>query len=384
MPPEQREREMTKLEYRVTFITPAFPGNAEQDGQWRTPPFKALLRQWWRVAYAADHQFNVNVGDMRREEGLLFGNAWLSHREGTRDVADYRKSLVRIRLDSWSTGKLRQWPSGDAKVTHPEVTNHGGQAVPVGSQLYLGYGPLTFRGGATALKANAAIQAAEAANLSVAYPTTHGNPDLRALCEENAPRIERALRWIGGYGTIGGRSRNGWGSFALLPLPPGESGGEGADLSGPIPLRPWRDCLDRDWPHALGQDERGPLIWRTAAFGDWKSLMRELAVIKIGLRTQFPFRTGNNAPQPEARHWLSHPVTKHNVGAWRQGRLPNSLRFKVRPAPNEHGKVVGVIFHVPCLPPPDFRPDLRAVQAVWQRVHAFLDAPAQKLTRVQE
>ncbi len=369
---------MIKLQYQVQFTTPAFLGNAEQDGQWRTPPFKALLRQWWRVAYAADHKFQVNLAIMRREEGLLFGNAWLSHREGTREVSDYCKSLVRLRLDRWSSGKLEPWPPGDPKVTHREVTNHGGQPVPVGSQLYLGYGPLTFRGGATALKANAAIQAAEVANLSIAHPTTHGNPGLRALCEENAPRIERALSWIGDYGTIGGRSRNGWGSFSLEPV-----NGSLGFANGP-PLRDWRQALALDWPHAVGQDQQGPLIWRTDAFDDWKSMMRELAIIKIGLRTQFPFGTGNNAPRPEDRHWLSHPVTKHNVRDWRQGRLPNSLRFKVRPAPGEPKKLVGVIFHVPCLPPADFHPDRAAIEGVWQRVHAFLDAPSRHLTRIPE
>lgn len=45
---------MQELTYKVTFTTPAFLGNAEQSAQWRTPPFKALLRQWWRVVYAAD------------------------------------------------------------------------------------------------------------------------------------------------------------------------------------------------------------------------------------------------------------------------------------------------------------------------------------------
>jgi len=40
---------MKVLRYKVEFLCPAFLGNAEQNGQWRTPPFKALLRQWWRV-----------------------------------------------------------------------------------------------------------------------------------------------------------------------------------------------------------------------------------------------------------------------------------------------------------------------------------------------
>ncbi|MGH6893265.1 MAG: CRISPR-associated ring nuclease Csm6 [Dongiaceae bacterium] len=110
---------MKKLEYTVRFTSPAFL--AEQNGQWRTPPFKALLRQWWRVAYAAEHAFPKDTKAMRHEEGVLFGHAWL---EDDRDVRGgkiaARKSLVRIRLDRWDEGKLRSWQSLST-VTHPEV-----------------------------------------------------------------------------------------------------------------------------------------------------------------------------------------------------------------------------------------------------------------------
>ena len=41
---------MQTMKYEAHFLTSVFLGNAEQSGQWRTPPFKALLRQWWRVA----------------------------------------------------------------------------------------------------------------------------------------------------------------------------------------------------------------------------------------------------------------------------------------------------------------------------------------------
>lgn len=34
--------------FQLRFQTPAFLGNAQQQGPWRTPPFKALLRQWWQ------------------------------------------------------------------------------------------------------------------------------------------------------------------------------------------------------------------------------------------------------------------------------------------------------------------------------------------------
>lgn len=345
---------MKTKRYQLSFTAPAFLGDATQAGRWRTPPIKALLRQWWRVVYAAERQFRPEVTRMREEEGRLFGNAWLEDA--------YSKSLVRLRLDSWQEGALKQanWASAGT-VAHPEVRQ------AVASDLYMGYGPVTLPRGAQrpTLKAHAAIQASESATLSLAVPDAH------------AARIERALALMHRYGTLGGRSRNGWGSFSLAPV-------EGTPaLAVDVPLRDWQRCLDLDWPHAIGQDDKGSLIWQTAPFSDWKAVMKRLAEIKIGLRTQFRFTTGRDAPRPEERHWLSYPVTNHSVRPWgNNARLPNALRFKVRPTPD--GQLVGVIFHVPHQPPAAFRPDTATLERVWGQVHTYLDTPAQHLARIPE
>ena len=356
--------------YSLRFVTPAFLGNAEQSGQWRTPPIKALLRQWWRVAYAADQRGAINgatVNAMRTAEGELFGVA--ADSEGAS-----RKSLVRIRLSRWDKGRMTSWAGADSeRVEHPEVKNKEGRLAPVGAQLYLGYGPLVFGQGQTSLKANAAIQTGEEAALSLAFPSGI-----------DAARLDTALWLIHRYGTLGGRSRNGWGSFVLTPADVGTPALDGA-LDERLST-PWQDALKHDWPHALGCDAEGPLIWQTDAMGDWKTVMRKLAEIRIGLGTQFVFTTGKGAAHPEARHWLSHPITNHNVAAWKapgkgEFRLPNSLRFKVRA--ERDGKLRGMIFHVPCLPPPQFRPDRPAIAKVWLQVHTFLDQqPAQTLQRI--
>ncbi|MBW7657711.1 hypothetical protein K1I42_10490 [Hydrogenophilus thermoluteolus] len=344
---------MQTATFTLTFTTPAFLGDANQNARWRTPPIKHELRHWWRVAYAADHGFRVNVSEMRREEGLLFGHAWLENdafvQDGRKTKTAARQSQVRIRLDHWNEGMLRQWPQ-DTTVTHPSVR------MPIGSTLYLGYGPLTFNRNSskTALKANAAIQEQEQATLAIAYP------------EATASLLEQALWLMDRFGTLGGRARNGWGSYHLIPAHPGKEVGDKG-----LPLRPWRHCFDRDWPHAIGTDEKGALIWKTAEHEDWKSLMRTLAIVKIGLRTQFRYTTGRGAQQPEDRHWLSYPVTNHDVKNWNALRLPNQLRFKVRQTAD--GKLVGVIFHMPHLPPPAFKPDREAIEKVWRCVHQFLD-----------
>jgi CRISPR-associated protein Cmr1 len=352
-----RTHMMQVLEYQMIFTAPAFVGDAEQSGRWRTPPIKALLRQWWRMGYAEERHFPATIDAMREKEGHLFGNAWLTN--GAKN--DHTKSAVRIRLDRWSAGTLRQaqWAPLD-KVPHPEVSHKAS------ADLYMGYGPVTLpRGGSQPqLKANAAIQVGEAATLSLAVP------------EADAPDIAHALWLMDRYGTLGGRSRNGWGSFALIPV---------ATRTLPVRdkpvLRPWKDCLSTDWPHAIGQDAQGPLIWETPAFADWKGLMVHLAKLKIELRTHFVFNSGKNAERPEARHWLAYPVTHHNVKSWGgNARLPNMLRFKIRTTAD--GKVVGVIYLVPHLPPAGFHPERPIIERVWFEVLTFLDQPNHSLHRI--
>ena len=361
---------MQRMKYRIRFLTPAFLGNAEQNGQWRTPPFKALLRQWWRVVWAERHGFPKDCSAMRQDEGRLFGNAWID--------GDFRRSAVRMRLNKWTDGSLtrNQWGRQelDGKIRHPEVNQ------PVGPLLYLGYGPLKVeqikkqegrKEYATVLKGNAAIQAGDAADLSIAAP------------ESDVVDIRNALALMDAYGTVGGRSRNGWGSFEIEALdqsPAPETAVHEIERkpSSQNFIRPWGDALVLDWPHAIGTDDTGPLVWRTAEpYDDWKKLMRVLAILKIGLRTMFVFPNARPPHlQPLDRHWLSYPITRHGTRQWdRNARLPNTLRFKVRPDPDDPKRLRGVIFHVPCRPPKEFGPvdHAHAIENVWMKTHQLLD-----------
>lgn len=359
---------MKKISFQIQFHTPAFLGDATQSGRWRTPPFKAQLRQWWRVAYAAQQQFAVNVREMRDIEGRLFGHAWLEddsfERDGKPVKTAARKSAVRIRLSEWSEGQLKSWDRLEAgKVFHPEAERARNQ---VGPHAYLGFGPLDGRDGTKMQdkqgKPNAAIQAGEVQRLSIAYP------------DELADILDHAHQLMNLYGTVGGRSRNGWGSYSLQPL-----GADAMPVSS-APSQSLANCLRLDWPHAVGTDARGALIWQTQAHKDWASLMKTLAEIKIKLRTEFVFEKGKTE-NPEDRHWLSYPVTNHAVTSWgNNARLPNTLRFKARPAAN--GQLVGVIFHMPHLPPADFRPQVQTIERIWRQVHANLDQNQTTLTRI--
>lgn len=344
---------MQKLQYTARFTTPAFLGNAEQSGQWRTPPFKALLRQWWRVVWAVKNGFPDDVGDMRHYEGHLFGNAWPN--------GESRKSQVRIRFDRWDDGRETKatWGQQDsgAKISHPEVKQR------ISPLLYLGYGPLKSsgaKGPGTRLKQNAAIQAGETATLSIAAP------------DADADDIRSVLALIDAYGAAGGRCRNGWGSLSLAP-----ADNTPAHTTRLSPwARCWQEALTLDWPHAIGRDRGGLLVWQTdKAYGDWKTLMRDLAILKIGLRTMFVFP---NAKSPHEkvhdRRWLAYPITRHGTKRWgNNSRLPNSLRFKVRPDRENPDRLRGVVFHAPCKPPRAFEPQPEAIKHVWTQSHRLLD-----------
>jgi CRISPR-associated protein Cmr1 len=341
---------MVKQTYTVRFVTPAFLGDAEQNGAWRTPPFKALLRQWWRVAVAKDYGYDHRR--LREAEGRLFGNAWLKKPDGKLGAS---QSLVRLRLDTWRPGKLQSWPIKDPRLT--EVKN------PVGAHLYLGYGPLNNeKGKGTVLKMNASLQEGDSIQLTLIFPVEAQDDLVKTLC------------LIQKFGSLGGRSRNGWGSVEFNGATPPICDSE---LPQTI-SRTLTQCLTLDWPHALGKDAKGLLLWETSPCRNWSEAMRALALIKIRFRTALSFGTGFSL-----RHLLAYPVTKHDVQAWDRppppARLANQLRFKVA----RRGKgVVGIAYHLPCTLPKSLLIRLsskdqqlvsRKQQETWETVHAVLD-----------
>jgi CRISPR-associated protein Cmr1 len=337
-----------KYEFEARFLTPAFLGDAGQSSCWRTPPFKAQLRQFWRMAYAHAGNFQINLEEMREDEGRLFGNAWLQDPNGKSAA---QRSRVRLRLDGWKPGtSTSRSLSSQQEIYHPEVERTKCRVDP---HLYLGYGPLSAK------PERRVISAGESNRLHVLLP------------EREAGLVGCALRLMHRWGTVGGRSRNGWGSYMLEPL--SKDSKELFDaVDSTEPLRQWKECLCWEWPHAIGKDDTGPLVWTTKEDPNWATLMRTLAMVKVGVRTMFPFSSGRGASQPEPRHWLSYPVTNHAVSSWNKFRLPNSLRFKVQ---RTSAGLVGVIFHVPHLPPSKFgaRSHDALIRSTWQTVHELLD-----------
>lgn len=386
---------MARIDLTIRTVAPAFLGDADQAGEWRTPPIKALLRQWWRVVRAAAHGYDHMR--VREEEGLLFGHAWL----GTPTAG---RSRVRLQLlDGWRAGTLRQQAGGgqqppprgqpqrggaqqggfpETQVQHPEVGNPPPRNV--GANLYLGYGPLVYqRGLGTVLKKSPVIANGETVRLRIHCPD---------VVQGDLETVLRCIHWLG---TLGGRSRNGWGSIELegIDIPPVWDPAACATLRRLS--RPWRDCLKLDWPHAMGHDDKGLLVWTgSELFPSWEEAMKKLAEVKIAFRTALRFT--QPAGTVDRRHLLAYPVTNHPVRSWdprggrqRQGRLANQVRFKLY---WRDGRIGILVYHLPAKLPRRLLNDLNNAEkafvtqheaATWQQVHQKLDGLLVRLCRTQ-
>jgi CRISPR-associated protein Cmr1 len=382
---------MSVLEERVVglrFITPAFLGDAFFASELRSPPFKAMLRSWWRVAHTGGRAPGIEA--MRDEEGRIFGHAWLEHTAEEGKARKWAmKSPVRISLLEWRSGDRVPWPE-DPPVRHPEVGDAGRN---VGAHLYLGYGPLGYDGAAKRTKLNrpSCVKPGTMVTMRIRYPG-----DLR-----ESLRLDDILLLWDAFGTVGSRQRNGWGSFAVS---------DAHDQSSPTLrdgqslarfTREFEDCLSEDWSHAIGRDRRGPLIWLSRQpFANWSEAMRELARVKIAYRTSLSIVANNDfsCPVIDERHFLAYPVTNHGVLEWsgrdergrprltsrgqlqQTARLANQLFSKV--IPESGSRFRALVAHLPHGLPHALRTGLgreslelieRREKAVWRKVHDVLD-----------
>jgi CRISPR-associated protein Cmr1 len=200
--------------------------------------------------------------------------------------------------------------------------------MPVSNALYLGFGPITYKKGKTEIKRY--IAPGSKAEFLITFP------------KELSASMFRILQFIDSFGTIGSRSRNGWGSLAFSG-----NGFESKDIQS-YETATISQLIDhgkgKQYPTRLGSDSRGILCWETNdPQNDWKLTMQSLAETYMKLRTQI-----NIKPQGlRERHLLGYPVTNHPIPEWggNEGRMPSQLRLMVKQ--NQKKQLVGRILHLP-------------------------------------
>ncbi len=340
----------SEIELKITFNTPAFLGNTKQEGQWRTPPFKALLRQWWRVVKVSKGCDNIDK--LRSDEAILFGSA-------TDDKG--KKSLLRLKFSNWNESKT-SLNINSGKITHPEVK------FPVEADLYLGFGAVQIKERVKETKKY--IVPNEQNTLWIGFPSNY---------KEELIETIQLIAW---FGTIGSRSRNGWGSIRIESA---KLNGQNYTFGSEVNKEQlskyselYLDLLKGDWPKKIGKDNKGLLIWKTSLQEKYENVVKDLARIKIDYRTHFKFYDGKNTPKPSERHIISYPITNHDIKGMKNPRKPNQLRFKV--IRDNNNKYYCLVYHMPCKASSNFfenqsikKEYQRLEPIVWKEVHSFLD-----------
>jgi CRISPR-associated protein Cmr1 len=177
--------------YRVT--TPMFLGGAEQQAELRLPSFKGTLRFWWR---ALAWERVKDASRLRNEEAALFGSS----------DEHVGQSKVLVRLDRMATIPTVLCP--------PEQLKDGNQVVGSGAR-YLGYGVME----AFASRNKNTVEGQLTRSCFAAPFTFSVNMLLKqSIKPEQTLELVQALKVLGLVGSLGSKSRKGYGSLTLLSL----------------------------------------------------------------------------------------------------------------------------------------------------------------------
>jgi CRISPR-associated protein Cmr1 len=346
------KRKSLPLECEV--VTPMFLGNAAGAAQWRSEPFKALFRYWWRVT-----QHNTaNKNLLFNEEKTLFGTAG--------DEKTSCKSLFTIEVSSTAPSNkrsLKELP----KLSHEEC-----------ERLHNKVDPLHYLAGMGLLEKYNKVKAGRSyfpsgASFTVKLGYTGGMDK----------DVNRVLAIVQAFGAIGGRCRNGWGSFQIKHPVVAPAAAEKVLAEVTVD---WKDGFGRDYPNTLGKDDKGNLLWKTEPEESWEEAMAKLAEAYIAVRAHAVGGDQKLDPgasvSPEGdvkkylyqeRHLLGIPLTSH-PRAGGSLRHASPLRFVVKKQPS---RFLGFILHVPHSHSQDQKlaPGVDQ-QKVWEKVHRKLDGLA--------
>jgi CRISPR-associated protein Cmr1 len=291
-------------------LTPAFLGGADGQAELRTAPFKSLFRRWWRITNG-----KLSTQAMWEKEAKLFGSA-----SGEKNNASkLRMRIVDATNISYSSEKIDL-----GKLTTPR----GG----MDAALYIGYGAIDQHS---------------------LVPRKYIHAGSKFLFELSMPKDEKdqfiyILQLIHNFGSIGSRSRNGWGSLSIKI----EDKTQGAIAPIQSNAISWNNESEKYYPHFIGKDEKGLLAWKTTEKNkDFKFLFSTLATIYKELR-------GNRELSSNERRILGF--------ADNNDRLPSQILLKIyQEQDNLSGRIIHIPYKIENAPKNEID--------IWQKVHTFLD-----------
>lgn len=346
-----RFHNVEKLTLGIEFLSPTFLGGADQNAELRSAPFKNLLRQWWRVANG-----HLPAVRLREEEGKLFG--------AVLGDSSAQASQLRLVLEKGKRFAIDTEMPFLGTLDHPEVRRGDGNPRPLDRRLYLGYGPITNENAKTIIRKF--IKPGSVVKASV------------YISKDSLETFRHTLSLLFHFGTLGSRSRNGFGSVALLYDNTKLSLISLADLMRTSITFDFRmEEQNKRYPSQLCSDGQKLLCWDYIPENfekvdqAWQEIFHKFADIYMRARTMLRFQHANRL---EARHLLGYPAgANHKVSDWggNKGRMPSQLRLMVKR--NDQEQIVGRILHLPHPIPKQWDNRLGNQADIWKQVHAFLD-----------
>ncbi|MDR2798636.1 MAG: type III-B CRISPR module RAMP protein Cmr1 [Treponema sp.] len=284
------------IEYNLEFLTPAFLGGADQNAELRTAPFKAALRWWWRVLYGN----SKTPEDLSKEERSIFG----STEQG---------SLARISI----IGQV------------PPVKTNGfpkGKSIPVSSNGkdffinildYLAYGVCSY-------------DKEEKQNV---YNRSHLDLGKKFVFSVSLPaksknEITTCLNGLFTFGSIGSRSRNGFGSLYAVN-----------GLAQATYSEPWTTASPVGYPTL---NSRSKLFVTKQNYDTWEEALSEIGSAYRNARISLEKRHTFNR-----RGFVSRPIEHKSE------RIPDNIRNQRSPkqfilhVAKQKGKYSGRILSLP-------------------------------------
>ncbi len=322
-----------RIELDCEIITPMFMGGSDQNAELRAASIKGLLRYWWRVS--SGWQFHSDT-EMYSAEAKLFGSP------------DDNSGRSRVIVEVVPGTGLTADKSGFRKlenIKHPEVNN--GRVDPL--NYLAGMGLIHFRKGILH---------------SYFSPGGHFELTITAPPED----VRKMLLLFKAFAAAGSRSRNGWGSLNILAKKGFSESPESSAASLQTTIKPFTETFSCDYPHCLGADAKGLLLWQTqVATENWEDCLRMLADTYV--KTRLSLQIAGRGKQE--RHLLGYPVTNHSVPKW--NRHASALRLLVKKS--GAGLYRGYILHIPHLFSKEMWAELSAERQkdIWRKVHTKLD-----------
>ena len=275
-----RYTDTTELRFDVEFVTPCFLGGADGNAEIRTAPFKNLLRRWWRIANG-----NLPPEDLWKKEAELFGSTEKNPETGK----TFGKSRVNLSLLSVVPCEPGCYSSGSIDI---------GKSGYIGLSKYLGYGSFGEK---------KYVAPKTKCQFLMAYPKKYERELLSALFAIHL------------FGTIGSRSRNGWGSLAVpkIAFKP--------ENHFP-PVLSYEKLIDEsiNYPKAIGKDTNGILCWTSdELFQNWQDAFEFIGDIYLQLVTDL--KKDDKDYKTKWRNLLGF--------AEKDERLPSQLLLKVCKVP---------------------------------------------------